>query len=167
MNTVSRYYYKCVRLLFLTAIILTAFGSNELNANVKTSSCDTVTKISGDYQCSGKCIVTTNGVWELIPVSGETDTVKNFAQPNEPPSDLFYQVDIKNSEFHEIELGSLVGSILRTATAQVSDNEFPVLEEYLFKTDQACQALGFTKIVRNPNKANFKSCVVYCKKNNL
>ena len=163
MNTVSRYYCQSVRLLFLTVLVFTVFGSNELNASEKATVCDTVTRITGEYQCSGKCIVTTDGKRELITVSGEIDTVKDFAQP----SGLFYQVDIKNGDFQEIELGSLVGATLRTATAQVSDNEFPVLEEYLFKTDQACQAHGYTKIVRNPSKEHFKSCVVYCKKSGL
>jgi hypothetical protein len=164
MNTISRSCYQGVRLPFLTVLMLTVFGSDELNAREAASACDTVTKITGEYQCSGKCIITTDGKRELITVSGETDTVKHFAQPSEQQSVLFYQVDIKNGDFHEIELGSLVGPILRTATAEVSDNEFPVLEEYLFQTDSACHAQGYTKIVSNPSKENFKSCVVYCKK---
>jgi hypothetical protein len=167
MNTASRFCYQCARLPFLTVLALIIFGSNELQAGEAASACDTVTKITGEYQCAGQCIVTTEGKRELTAVSGEPDTVTHFAQPDKQQSDLFYQVDIKNGTFHEIELGSLVGPVLRAATAAVSDNEFPVLEEYRFKIGPACHALGYTKIVSNPSKENFKSCVVYCKKTDL
>ena len=164
MNIVSRYEFS--RLLLLTllvaVLVLVGFGSRELNANAAV--CNTVTNINGEYQCSGKCVVTGDDGRELISVSGETDTVNYF----EPMSEEFYQVEIVGDEnFHEIEIGPLVGRTLWTATAEVSDNQFPVLEEYVFDTDQACQASGFTKIVRNPSKENFKSCVVYCEKSNL
>ena len=166
MNIVSRYEFS--RLLLLTllvaVLVLGGFGSRDLNANAAV--CDTVTNINGEYQCSGKCVVTTVDYGrELISVSGETDTVDYF----DPTNEDFYQIEIvgDGGAFRETEIGPLVGRNLWTATAEVSDNQFPVLEEYLFDTDQACQAEGFTKIVRNPSKENFKSCLVYCEKSNL
>ena len=164
MKAISPSCYRGVKLSILAVLVLTVFGTNELNARDVTSACGSVTNITGKYQCSGKCIVTTDGKRELITVSGETDTVSHFAQPSDQKSNFFYQVDINNGTFHEVELGSLVGTVLRTATAEVSDNKFPVLEEYLFQTDMACHARGYTKIVRNPSKEHFKSCVVQCMK---
>ena len=77
----------------------------------------------------------------------------------------FYQVDIKGTDnFSEVEIGPLVGLTLRTATSDVSDHIFPVLEEYIFDTDESCQATGFTKIARNPTEENFKSCLIMIRK---
>ncbi|MEM8718687.1 MAG: hypothetical protein AAGE84_05190 [Cyanobacteria bacterium P01_G01_bin.39] len=124
------------------------------------SECNTVTNIIGEYQCAGECVVTVDGKKELRSVSGETDSIEYF-----PSSDKIYQVEINGgNDFSETEIGSLVGNTLRTATAQVSDNQFPVLEEYIFEADLSGQAKSFTKIVRNPSLRNFKSCNIQCKK---
>lgn len=166
MSIVSRYMFSRLLLhtMLIAVLVLGIFGCRELNANAAVSACNTVTNIDGEYQCSGKCVVTGADGRELISVSGETDTVSYF----NPMSEELYQIEIvgDNGNFHETEIGPLVGRTLRTATAEVSDRHFPVLEEYIFDTDQACQAKGFTKIVRNPSKANFKSCVIYCEKSN-
>ena len=120
MNIVSRYEFS--RLLLLTmlvaVLVLVGFGSRELNANA--AACNTVTNINGEYQCSGKCVVTGDDGRELISVSGETDTVNYF----EPMSEEFYQVEIVGDEnFHEIEIGPLVGAVRQDSTALLAERE--------------------------------------------
>lgn len=166
MNIVNYSYYTLVKLLVVTLLwvvfLITDLGGAEFSANAETSTCNTVTNINGEYQCSGKCVVKSDDEWKFIMVSGEKDTVAHFPVGS---SDMFYRVDIENNDFQEVEIGSFIGSTLRTATAQVSDNKFPVLEEYLFdRSDLAGRAQGFTKIVRNPSEGNFKSCVLHCQK---
>jgi hypothetical protein len=126
------------------------------------SNCNTVTDIEGVYNCTGECIIIgDDGKKELIIVTGETDRITRY--PNSK-TNLYQNKITSSNNFHEIELGALEGLTLRTATAEVSDRQFPVLEEYIFKTDGSCKAIGFTKIVRNPNPALFKTCYIYCKK---
>jgi hypothetical protein len=90
-------------------------------------------------------------------VSGETDNVERYPGAKEN----LYQVNITAIGFHELELGALSGRTLVTATAEVSDSTYPVLEEYLFNTGDDGKVVGFTKTVRNPDPNNFKTCVVY------
>ncbi len=149
-------FIKFLTLLFLSAIVV--WGCQPTGSNT----CDNVTGIEGEYDCSGQCVVTdSTGKKSLITVSVETDNVKRFSDSSK---DL-YQVEITGADnFHEVEIGALSGLTLRTATAAVSDSLYPVLEEYIFDTDPSCNAVGFTKIVRNPTKKDFKACVIYCKK---
>lgn len=166
MNKINCHWHQSVKLLlitaFLTVLMISGWSSTEFIAVAEASSTgDRVTNISGEYQCSGECVVNADEGWKLLPVSGEKNTVQHLSLDID---NLFYQVDIDNDDFHEVEIGSLIGSTLRTSTVEVSDNKFPVLEEYLFDSDVAGNAQGFTKIVRNPSKENFKSCVVRCEK---
>ena len=151
-------YKNTIRLLIFTTLVVIftfgGFGGTEISAKAENL-CQNVTNITGDYQCSGECFIR----GDVIEVSGETDTVKSLENMKKP----FYQVDIKGSDnFSEVEIGPLVGLTLRTATSNVSDYIFPVLEDYIFDTDDNCQATGFTKIVRNPTAENFKSCLISC-----
>ncbi len=162
MNIVNR--YKFFRALFMSllvaVLVLGGFGNGDLKANAYE--CNAVENITGDYQCSGQCVITGDSGRELISVSGETDTINFFSSMSE----YFYQVDIVGGTieepFFETEIGPLIGTTLWTATAEVNDGEYPVLEEYLFDTDGSCNATGFTKIVRNPSEEHFKTCFVYC-----
>lgn len=161
MNMVS-FCKSGIRLLIFTLLVAIlafgGFGGIELSANAQNSVCNTVKNIDGKYYCSGECFLKGN---EIIKVCGETDTVQSISGMSLP----FYKVDIEGTDkFYELEVGPLVGLTLRTATQSVSDEVFPVLEEYIFDTDQSCQAKGFKKIVRNPSKENFKSCLVQCNK---
>ena len=125
-----------------------------------SETCKNVTKIEGIYDCSGQCVVTdSKGNKKLINVYDEIDTVQLFKGATEG----VYQVNIGGRDsFHEIEIGVLTGLTLHTATAQVSDTLYPVLEEYVFETDPSCEAVSFTKIVRNPTKEFFKACRIIC-----
>jgi|GEM_PF-1979571 len=168
MNIASR--YQCLRVLILTVLVAVLvfgnFGIREINAHA-TPECDTVTEVNGVYEGSGQCVVRNlknHGALEFTPRFGEIDRIKYFSGCE---NNVFYQVDIEIKEdksFEEKEIGPLVGSTIRTSTSNVSDKIFPVLEEYLFKTDSSCKAIGFTKVVRNPSYENFKSCVVDFKK---
>ena len=122
---------------------------------------DTVTEIEGEYICTGECIVTDNGKRVVVTVSGETDRIGRYPKAKEN----LYQVRITgNDDFKELEIGAFNGRTLLTATAEVSDSTYPVLEEYIFDTDEFGKAIGFTKTVRNPGSKNFKTCVVYGRK---
>ncbi|MGK7924631.1 MAG: hypothetical protein AB4290_05140 [Spirulina sp.] len=99
----------------------------------------------------------------------ETDTIEVFTI-NSPEGCVdesagIYKVEISaptdNGEFTETEIGPLVGCTLYTATESVSDNQFPVLEDYIFQ-DSSGPANGFTKVVRNPSRSDFKTCTVDC-----
>ena len=168
MNIASR--YQCLKVLLLTVLVAVLvfgnFGIREINAHAAPA-CDTVTEVNGIYEGSGQCVVrnlNNYGALELTSMFGELDRIKYFSRRK---NDVFYQIDIRikdDESFKEREIGPLVGSTIRTATSNVSDNIFPVLEEYLFKTDSSCKAIGFTKVVRNPSNENFKSCVVDFKK---
>ncbi len=127
------------------------------------TACDEVTAIEGKYNCSGECIIfNAKGERVTLTVSGEEDVIEKYPGAKE----ALYKVDISGDggNFSELEIGVLSGLVLRTATAEVSDSTYPVLEEYLFDTDSDCNATGFTKVVRNPDNMNFKACVIYCKK---
>lgn len=57
-----------------------------------------------------------------------------------------------------------MGNVMNTATVEVSDQRYPVIEEYTFQTQRACIATGFTKVVRGLLPGSFKSCVLHCAK---
>lgn len=159
MKIASR--YQCLALLLVGAFVLAGCQSSGSDASKDVSACEAVTEIEGEYSCTGECIVTDSaGNRSFAAVSGETDTVRRY-----PGADDLYQVNITGgNDFHELEIGALAGVTLRTATAEVSDGQFPVLEEYVFQTDPVCNALGITKIVRNPSPESFKSCAIRCEK---
>jgi hypothetical protein len=152
----------CLILLLLSGLVLGGCQTTSPNTSTQTSSCDTVTGIEGEYTCTGECVITEGGTRVLVQVTGETDSVKRFPGS----SGSLYQVKIVGGNgFKELEIGVLNGRTLRTATAEVSDSLFPVIEEYVFETDSSCKVVGFTKIVRNPNARSFKACVIHGKKN--
>ncbi|MEE4377730.1 MAG: hypothetical protein V2J55_09500 [Candidatus Competibacteraceae bacterium] len=126
------------------------------------SGCLTVSGVAGEYHCAGECVVrTSDGGTELIPVTGEVDVIQKI----EGAKTELYRSEISGSnDFHEVEIGALTGKTLRTATAKVSDNQFPVLEEYVFEHDASCAATAYTKIVRNPSQQDFKACNIHCEK---
>lgn len=149
-------------LLLINALVLGACNSSECSETEKVETADAVINIEGVYECSGECIVTNaSGERTVITVSVETDKVKRYSDETKG----LYQVSITGSDnFTELELGALSGLTLRTATAQVSDSTYPVLEEYVFDTDESGKVIGYTKTVRNPDPKNFKTCVIYGKK---
>lgn len=124
--------------------------------------CSTIKHIEGIYQCSGECVIDdSTGNKTLITVASEQDTINLWPGSKHG----IYQIDIKGGNgFREYEIGALVGNKMQTATANVTDGNYPVLEQYTFKGDSKCNAKEFTKTVLNPTQKNFKACVVICKK---
>ena len=155
----NRSFYPFLTLLLLAVLI----GYQIVCSDAGAQECDTVTNIDGEYSCRGECVVTDpDGTKKVVEVTGEKDTIKRF----EGAKDEIYQVDITgDNDFRETEIGVLVGRTLRTATARVSDTHFPVLEEDVFEVGPSCEAVGYTKVVRNPTSANFKACIIHCQKN--
>lgn len=130
-------------------------------ASAATQACPQTMDLPGTYKCSGECVVTTDGVRAVQPVTGETDVISRYPGARSE----MYQVAITGSGgFSELEIGPLSQNELRAATAKVSDNLYPVLEEYVFTMDGRCRATGFTKLVRNPTFSDFKACRVTCAK---
>ncbi len=152
MRTLSR--FPSLMPLPLAALTFVGLGCGVAAAH----ECDTVTDVEGVYDCTGECVVT----GRIVEVSGETDTVKRFPGAKAE----IYQITITGGAgFHEIEIGALAGLTLRTATAQVSDGNYPVLEEYVFDpAGPTCEARRYTKIVRNPTPGDFKACAILCVK---
>jgi hypothetical protein len=105
-------------------------------------------------------VTDTTGNRNVVTLSEETDTVLRYPGAEES----LYQIDIVSGDFRVTEIGPLIRDTLRTATATVSDEQFRVLEEYVFDMDTSCKALGFTKSVRNPDPGLFKACVTNCNK---
>ncbi|MEO1259268.1 MAG: hypothetical protein AAFZ15_10755 [Bacteroidota bacterium] len=160
--TNSKFYFS-LPLYFLTVILLAALFLGSCQAPVpEAPACDSVTDIEGVYNCQGQCVITDSlGNKSLLTVSVESDTIQRFKGAKES----LYQVNIGGAGgFHEIEIGPFNGQTLYTATANVTDNLYPVLEEYVFDSDADCKAVSFIKTVRNPTPDNFKACVIYCKK---
>lgn len=127
-----------------------------------TEHCDAVTDIEGKYTGAGECVRTDKDGKRIVStVAAETDIIERYPEAKES----LYQVAITGGDgFHELEIGALTGKVLYTATAEVSDTTYPVLEQYIFEVDESCKAVGFTKVVRNPDPDHFKACVIYCKK---
>lgn len=151
-------------LLLISGLALCACNSSECEATEPVETAEAVIDIEGEYECTGECIVTNaSGERTVISVSVETDKVKPYPDATKG----LYQVRITGANnFEELELGALSGLTLRTATAQVSDSTYPVLEEYVFDTDESGKVIGFTKTVRNPDPNHFKTCLIYGKKVN-
>lgn len=158
-------------LLFLIVLIIGltfgGFGSKNLalageSINPGCNDLD----ITGAYTCDVACI--TRAASDEEEITGfaefglETDTIETLEVGQQ--DDSFYKVSISSGTFSEVEIGPFVDCTLRTATESVSDNIFPVLEEYIFPEASNQQATAFTKIVRNPSQANFKTCKVTCTK---
>ncbi len=129
-------------------------------ASSTTQGCPQTNELPGTYTCSGECVVTADGGRSVSPVAGETNVISRYPGA----SSELYQVDITATGFAELEIGALSGHELRTATAKVSNNLYPVLEEYVFTEDGQCKATGYTKLVRNPTSSDFKACRVSCTK---
>lgn len=147
-------------LLVTSAVLLFGCEVKEHDHPTQSKNVENLTDIDGDYECSGECITTVDGSKVLVTVKSETDKIEHYPNTKAP----LYQVNITNGTFNETELGALCGRTLRTATSQVSDTTYLVLEEYVFETDDDGAVVGFTKTVRNPNHDNFKTCVIYGKK---
>lgn len=159
---------RCIGVVSVLGLLLAGgFGQPGLAGGLSkaagvTPACRSVTAVEGEYHCSGECVVrgSDNDI-RVVAVSGEVDVLSRV----EGATQALYQNEITaGNNFRELEIGTLSGRTLRTATAQVSDGHYPVLEEYIFDYDVSCAALGFTKIVRNPSQENFKACSIDCVK---
>lgn len=118
-------------------------------------------RITGSYACQGACARADSTTFQ---VNGEVDTVYLISG-----SENLYRVQIEGQGgFYETEIGALsVSGVLRTATSNVSDSIYPVLEEYEFYNIVALpngqqQANSFQKTVRGPDHGAFKACSVTC-----
>ncbi|OFZ11809.1 MAG: hypothetical protein A3D92_00420 [Bacteroidetes bacterium RIFCSPHIGHO2_02_FULL_44_7] len=149
-------------LLVINTLMLGACETNECPVSEQMATNDAVTNIEGEYLCTGGCIMNNeSGERVVVTVSGEKDSIEHYPGADEN----LYQVRISGAnQFYELEMGALSGKVLRTATAEVSDSTYPVLEEYVFDTDASGKVVGFTKTVRNPDATHFKTCVIYGKK---
>ena len=176
MNGIKQ--YRLANLLLIVVLIMGliwgGFGSRNLAIAGTTLGCSNL-DIVGEYQCNVACVARDSHDEDHdghtddlrgFTVSGEIDTIEAFELEQVEETDKFYRVSIKSGDFTEFEMGPLVGCTLRTATESVSDDTFPVLEEYIFEDGYGI-ANEFTKVVRNPSKENFKTCKVNCTKNNL
>ena len=128
-------------------------------ADAVVGQCRALGDIEGRYRCAGECVTTAaDGSHALVKVSGEEDTIRRF-----DGSGMMYQIDITGAGgFAEREIGGLSGYVLQTATARVSDQQYPVLEEYVFAADDRCRATAYVKTVRNPNPVALKACSLTC-----
>jgi hypothetical protein len=160
MNKLHRF-VAALALIGAAGVCGTALASPKA-APANTPQCPTVRAIEGTYQCSGECVVRgADSVLSVIKVPEEVDRVERF--PGSAAG--IYQVAVTGGGgFRELEIGPLVGHTLSTATADVTDKQYPVLEEYVFQSGPQCLARGFTKTARNPSNSNFKACVLKCVK---
>ncbi|MEM9540551.1 MAG: hypothetical protein AAGA60_13745 [Cyanobacteria bacterium P01_E01_bin.42] len=161
MNTIRRYFLSNLLLVLVLAVGF-LFGTNSpANAAPKCGDLD----ITGKYTCNVACILrdVNDGLTGFTDLSSsETDTIEALTiEDSVDESAGMYKVEIVSGDFSETEIGPLVNCTLYTATEYVSDNQFPVLEEYIFQNRRGL-ASGFTKVVRNPNRADFKTCKVEC-----
>ncbi len=124
------------------------------------SVCPTVAEVAGVYECAGQCATWADSV-SAGAIFREIDSIRAVPDATEP---LFEIAVTGGGGFQEVEVGALVGTTLRTATAAVSDSTYPVIEEYVFETDSECRAAGFTKIVRGLAAGEFKACSVSCRR---
>ena len=161
MNKMREYQILRFLLAFVLAIGL-VFGTNPV-ASADPLECINL-DITGSYTCSVACIARDDSDGLMgFTASEEKDTIEAFAIDTVGESEDIYKVEIASADgkFTETEIGPLVGCTLYTATESVSDNQFPVLEEYIFEEDFG-PAESFTKVVRNPNRGDFKTCKVEC-----
>ncbi|GGA01203.1 hypothetical protein [Okeania sp. KiyG1] len=194
MMNIASFFQSLIRLvalsLLVAVLVIGGFQTSELSAYALgysgSSDCNylNIDDVEGKYECEGQCVVKGISGLEFLGVLGETDTIEYLRINNEDldpynyyydeynPYDYenredFYRVTVEGKDnFSEVEIGPLVGTTMQTATTQVSDNKFPVVEKYLFdaRRYEGCEVKGFTKIVSNPTEENFKSCVVECSK---
>lgn len=108
-------------------LVLAGCRQEHVIADARAPRCAAITDISGAYRCSGECIVTEDAQRKVLPVPEETDTVQRYPGA----SAELYQVEIAPPGFSELEIGALVGDTLRTATAAVTGDQYPVLEKYV------------------------------------
>lgn len=156
-----------ITLFFICLFAISSCQDAESKKDTQSNTCINVTDIEGEYSCQGECIVTaSDGQKTLVKVTGETDRIISL-QEKAGSNNGLYEVYITGKDnFKELEIGALTERTLRTATADVSDGQYPVLEEYVFETDPFCKAIAYTKIVRNPTQKNFKTCAIFCRKVN-
>ena len=194
MIDLASFFQSLIRLVALSVLVavlvIGGFQTSELSAYAlgysASSDCNylNIDDVEGKYECQGQCVVKGTSGLEFFGVSGEIDTIEYlridnqdvdpysyYGAQNSPYNyenmEDFYQVTIEGKDdFYEVEIGPLVGTTMQTATTEVSDNKFPVVEQYLFNARryEECEVKGFTKIVSNPTEENFKSCVVECPK---
>jgi hypothetical protein len=144
-----------------TRLLLVLLFAGCATASAATQACPQTLDLPGTYDCSGECVITTKGVRSVQPVTGETDVISRYPGAK---SEMYQVMITGGGGFQELEIGPLSQNELRTATAKVSDNLYPVLEEYVFTMDGQCRATGFTKLVRNPTFSDFKACRITCTK---
>lgn len=135
--------------------------ASETQASSTATSCPGVQHVEGSYQCRGECAVQVANSTKLkvVQVEGERDRIQRL--PGATAQML--QVEIHgNDGFYELEVGPLVGNTLSTATVEVSDQQYPVIEEYVFQTQNSCFVSSFTKTVRGLTPGKFKSCILQC-----
>jgi hypothetical protein len=145
----------------MAALLASSFSMVAGSMAARAQDCPQPLVIVGLYQCTGECVVTGDGGQQsVVEVASETNTI----QPYPGSKHGLYQISIQAPGFSETEVGPLHGQTLYTATSHVSDGHYPVLEDYLFDV-KACRVRGYTKIVRNPSQATYKSCAVQCVKN--
>ncbi|MFK7784333.1 MAG: hypothetical protein AB8B56_04405 [Crocinitomicaceae bacterium] len=162
MNAIKNLRLSFLQISSMFMLMFVVLSCEPTETKEDTSTCETnLTDIEGEYECSGECVVTKDGARSVVIVSSETDMIEQYSDS----SAHIYQVKIEGADnFRELEIGTLSGNELYTATAEVSDSTYPVLEKYIFDTDENGKVTGFTKIVRNPDHENFKSCIIYGKK---
>ena len=127
-----------------------------------STACATVADVEGVYACTGQCVVTEAAGTKNVITINVTDSLSVY--PGSDPGSGLYSIAVSAGDFRETEIGALVGLTMRTATSEVSDNNFPVLEELLFETSPTCAAERYTKVVRNPTQDQFKACSLVCTK---
>jgi len=147
---------------FITALAIPFQPGIAKEALAAEQVCHSLNGVEGQYQCSGECVVRANNdEVELVKVTDEVDVIQKF---DGAKTELYRSEISGKNNFHEVEIGALTGVVMRTATAKVSDNKFPVFEEYVFEHDESCQATAYTKIVRNPGQQDYKVCNIRCEK---
>lgn len=162
MNEVKQHWIS--QILLTMMLVVGLFWSAIPAANAAPSDCEGL-GITGSYTCNVACVLREEGKLSSFSnfFHSETDTITTFTSDAIEDWYGFYDVNIVSGDFTEREIGPMVGCTLYTATESVSDDQFPVLEEYIFENGSG-EANGFFKVVRNPSKPNFKTCKVYCSK---
>lgn len=142
--------------------ILAAVASIAVAGMIFGSGSNEPLDVVGVYACHGACS-DRNGVVTLVDEEIDTLSAINSTLG-------LYRVGITGADFSETEIGVLKLNVLRTATANVSNGQYPVLEEYVFNQHSG-MASSFTKIVRgipakNDSRSAFKACAIQCTRKN-
>jgi len=146
--------------IFVVCFGFSACKPKEENVEIKEVSSLKPDSIVGEYIGKGECVQADTTGNLGTGTFTEHDKISIYPGTGEG----IYEVRITADPFYETEIGVLSGNVLRTATWDVIDNNYPVLEEYVFDFDEKGNATGYIKTVRNPTKENFKVCVVYGEK---